>query len=152
MQWKPNVTVAAVVIDENDRFLLVEEYSNDQLVYNQPAGHLENGETLIEAVIRETREETAHIFQPEFITGIYMYPETRKKITYMRVCFCGSVSDNFPDQTLDEGIVQAKWLSREELLQESDKHRSKMVLHCIDDYLSGKRYPLDLLHSEPYSL
>ena len=148
MQWKPNVTVAAIIQDDNNRFLLVEEYSNNRLVYNQPAGHLEKDESLIDAVIRETREETAYTFHPEYITGIYLYPDSRKEITYMRVCFYGSVSENFPDLTLDDGIVQTKWLSREELLEESDKHRSEMVLTCIDDYLSGKHYPLELLQSK----
>lgn len=145
MQWKPNVTVAAIIQDADGRFLLVEEYSNNRLVYNQPAGHLEQGENLIDAVVRETREETAYLFHPEHITGIYLHAEPRKNITYMRVCFCGTVSDNFPDLTLDEGIVQTKWLSRDELSGEREKHRCDIVMQCIDDYLAGKRYPLDLL-------
>ena len=145
MQWKPNVTVAAIAQDEQGRFLFVEEYSNDKLVYNQPAGHLEQGESLIEAVVRETLEETAYEFEPKFITGLYMYPNSRKEITYLRVCFSGILKQHFPERTLDEGIVQTKWLSREELLNEPEKHRSDMIIRCIDDYLAGKRYPLDLI-------
>ncbi len=147
MQWKPNVTVAAIAQDEHGRFLCVEEYSNDKLVYNQPAGHLEQGESLIEAVARETLEETAYEFEPEFITGIYMYPNSRKEITYLRVCFYGQVKQHFPDHPLDEGIVQTKWLSRDELLKEPEKHRSDMIIRCIDDYLAGKQFPLDLIHT-----
>lgn len=147
MQWKPNVTVAAIAQDEAGRFLCVEEYSNDKLVYNQPAGHLEQGESLIDAVIRETLEETAYDFKPEYITGIYMYPNSRKEITYLRVCFFGHTTTHHANQPLDEGIVQTKWLSRDELLQEPEKHRSDMIIRCIDDYLAGNQYPLDLIHT-----
>ena len=150
MQWKPNVTVAAVVQDDQGRFLMVEEYSNNRLVYNQPAGHLEQGESLIDAVVRETFEETAYHFTPEHIVGFYMYPNSRKKITYLRVCFSGKVDEqnHDPDKTLDHGIVRAKWLTRNDLIREQEKHRSHMLIQCIDDYIAGKRYPLDLIHTD----
>lgn len=147
MQWKPNVTVAAVV--ENDgKYLLVEEYSDNELVYNQPAGHLEEDESLIDAVRREVKEETAWDFEPEAITGIYMYPNHARAITYMRVCFVGHVSNHDVDQALDDGIVRAVWLSKDEIEANEPRLRSTMVLRCINDYLSGKSYPLDLLHHQ----
>ena len=148
MQWKPNTTVAAIVVDETERFLLVEEYSNERLVYNQPAGHLEQGETLIEAVIRETQEETAYLIEPQYLTGIYMYPDSGQRRTYLRFCFFAKVIRHDAEASLDEGIVQAKWLSRDDLVKEQEKHRSPMVLQCIDDYLAGQRHALDIMHFE----
>ena len=149
MQWKPNVTVAALVKDENDRFLMVEEESSTGLVYNQPAGHLEHGESLIDAVRREVMEETAYQFEPEYILGVYMYPNRAKELTYMRVAFYGHVLSHYPEQALDDGIVQALWMTRHELLEQPDKLRSIMVMKTIDDYLAGKSYPLDLLSYSP---
>lgn len=147
MQWKPNVTVAAIV--ENDgKYLLVEEYADNALVYNQPAGHLEKNETLIDAVKREVREETAWDFIPEAMTGLYMYPNPHQDITYLRVCFVGRCTDHDPDQPLDEGIIRAVWLSPEELEADPAKLRSDMVLRCIRDYQSGQIFPLDILHHQ----
>jgi len=144
MIWKPHATVAAV-IERDGRFLLVEEESNGQIVYNQPAGHLEPDESIIDAVIRETREETAWQFHPQDITGIYQWRQTDKDRTFLRVAFCGHCDDHQENQPLDDGIIRAVWMTRDELLEEKDKLRSPMVIRCIDDYLAGHRYPLDLL-------
>ena len=145
MQWKPNVTVAAI-IHHDDKFLLVEEDADNHIVYNQPAGHLENNETLIEAIKREVLEETAREFIPESIVGLYLYPNPHVDIVYLRVCFQGVCGRHFPDRSLDEGIIQTVWMSRAALEQNQDKLRSPMVLNCIDDYLNGNKYPLDILH------
>lgn len=145
MQWKPNVTVAAIAQRE-DKFLIVEEDADDHIVFNQPAGHLEKGETLIEAVKREVLEETAWDFQPEAVIGLYLYPDPHMDITYLRVCFYGICTQHYPDRKLDNGILRAIWMNKEELESQKDKMRSTMVLGCIDDFLSGKRYPLDILN------
>lgn len=142
--WKPNVTVAAVV-ERNNKFLVVEERSGGSIVFNQPAGHLEDAESLIEAVIRETLEETAWHFTPEAVTGIYRYSSPGSHITYIRICFCGSCSHFDNERSLDDGIIAAHWLSRDELESRSGQLRSPLVLRCIDDYLASKRYPLDIL-------
>ena len=145
MQWKPNVTVAAVV-QQNDHFLLVEENDKGRIVFNQPAGHLEKNETLIDAVKREVMEETACEFEPEFIVGVYLHPDTGSDITYLRVCFAGTVNNQHKDRKLDDGIIRAVWMTTDELNTSVDKMRSAMVRRCIEDYLSGKRYPLGLLN------
>lgn len=144
MIWKPHATVAAV-IERDGHFLLVEEKCNGQLVYNQPAGHLEEDESIIDAVIRETREETAWQFHPQEITGIYRWKQTDKNRTFLRVAFCGHCDDFQANQALDDGIVKAVWMTRDELLEAKDKLRSPMVMRCIDDYLAGHRYSLNLL-------
>lgn len=145
MQWKPNVTVAAIA-ERDGCFLVVEEKADDLVVINQPAGHLEKDESLLDAVKREVMEETAWEFIPESIIGIYMYPNQHTDITYLRVCFYGRCEKHFPDQSLDNGIMRALWLSRNELENNLSKLRSPMVLNCIDDYLAGKTYPLELLN------
>lgn len=144
MIWKPHATVAAI-IERNNKFLMVEELSNGQRVYNQPAGHLETDESLLAAVIRETQEETAWRFIAEAVTGIYLWKHPDSGETFLRVAFCGQCDNHEPDQKLDNGILQAVWMSREELNQQKPHLRSPMVLTCIDDYLAGKRYPLDIL-------
>ncbi|OOZ42001.1 NUDIX hydrolase [Solemya pervernicosa gill symbiont] len=141
---RPHITVAAIC-EKNGRFLCVEEISEGKRVYNQPAGHLEPGETLLDAVIRETQEESGWTFQPESIVGIYNWTRPEDQRTYVRVTFCGSCGDHHPEQPLDQGIEQALWLTRDELVNASIKLRSPMVLHCIDDYLAGERYPLELI-------
>jgi NADH pyrophosphatase NudC (nudix superfamily) len=146
MQWKPNVTVAAIAELDNC-FLVVEEDADGHIVFNQPAGHLEKNETLISAVKREVLEETAWDFEPESIVGIYMYPNPHSDITYLRVCFYGKCKKHYPDKKLDNEIIRAVWLSRDELENNKDMMRSPMVLNCIDDYLAGKNYPLDLLRA-----
>jgi len=145
MRWKPNVTVAAIV-ERDQKFLLVEEDADNHIVFNQPAGHLEKGESLIDAVKREVLEETAWEFIPQAIVGIYMYPNQHSDITYLRLCFSGTCENYHPEQALDEGIIQAMWLSKKEIKENNDKMRSPMVSQCIKDYLSGKKYPLELLN------
>jgi 8-oxo-dGTP pyrophosphatase MutT (NUDIX family) len=144
MIWKPNVTVAAVV-ERDGKFLLVEEETADGLMFNQPAGHLERGETLIEAVCRETWEETAHRFTPEALLGVYHWQHPKKGITYLRFAFIGSVSGHDPAQPLDEGIVRAVWLTPEGIRATADRHRSPQVLKCLEHYLAGQRFPLSVL-------
>ena len=146
MQWKPSTTVAAIA-ENNGRFLLVEENINDKLVFNQPAGHLEHGETIIEAVKREVLEETAWEFEPEYLVGVYLYPNPNDPdITYLRFCFYGHCSNEHKGQELDEGILRAAWLTREEIEEQRNRMRSPLVEQCIDDYLNGNRYPLDIIH------
>ena len=144
MTWKPHSTVAAI-IERDNKFLMVEELVHGELVINQPAGHLDPDESLVVAAIRETQEETAWKFTPEAVTGIYLWKHPDNNETFLRVAFCGSCDKHNPSQPLDEGIVRAVWKSREELANEKTKLRSPMVLGCIDDYLSGKRYPLEML-------
>ena len=145
MQWKPNTTVAAI-IERNNQFLLVEEDIEGKLVFNQPAGHLEKGETLIEAVKREVLEETAFEFTPEFLIGIYLYPNpNNKEITYLRFCFFGTYTKKQNKRKLDNGIVRTVWMSKKEIEQQ-DRMRSPMVLKCINDYLKRNSYPLTLLN------
>ena len=146
MRWKPNVTVAAIV-ERDQKFLLVEENADNHVVFNQPAGHLEKDESLIDAVKREVLEETAWEFIPQAIVGFYMYPDQHNDITYLRLCFSGTCENHHPEQALDDGIIQAVWLNKEEIKENEDKMRSPMVTQCIDDYLSGKKYPLDLINS-----
>ncbi|MCW8945284.1 MAG: NUDIX hydrolase [Sedimenticola sp.] len=146
MIWTPHTTVASV-IEKAGRFLMIEEISSSgETVINQPAGHLEEAETLIDAVIRETREETAWGFSPESIVGIYKWQVPPAEATYLRFCFHGTCHDHQPALPLDEGIIRTLWLTRDELAEQSAKLRSPMVLRCIDDYLAGCRYPLDLLN------
>jgi len=144
MIWKPHATVAAV-IEQDGRFLMVEEKSEGRIVLNQPAGHLDPDESLIEAVIRETREETAWRFQPQAITGIYRWKQPNTERTFLRVTFCGQVDDLRSEQALDKGIIRALWMSREQLIEYQQQLRSPLVMRCIDDYLSNTRYPLELL-------
>ncbi len=146
MVWKPRVTVAAV-IERDGRFLVVEEETSSGLAFNQPAGHLEEGETLVDAVIRETLEETAWHFRPESIIGIHLWEHPQKEETFLRVSFKGVVTQHDETLPLDDGIVQALWMSREELAAQNEKLRSPLVLSTIDDYFAGERYPLSLLKS-----
>ena len=143
MVWKPHVTVAAVIEDQN-RFLFVEETINGEIVINQPAGHLDENESLINAVIRETREETAYEFVPEFISGIYQWQHPANGETFLRIAFTGQTLQHHINEQLDEGIIRAIWLTPKEL--DNKNCRSPMVKLCIEDYIAGKRYPLDILH------
>lgn len=146
MIWKPRTTVAAV-IERQNQFLLVEEEINGKLTLNQPAGHLEPDESLIEAVIRETREETAWEFEPASLVGIYRWIHPIKKETYIRYCFCGQVTQHNPEQELDKDIHRALWMSLSDIEASQDCHRSPLVLQCFQDYLAGHRYSLNLLHN-----
>lgn len=142
--WKPNVTVAAVV-EHRGRFLLVEEETSDGLRFNQPAGHLEAGESLVEAASREALEETAHPFTPEYLVGIYQWPRPDGEVTYLRFAFGGSVGEAIAGRRLDDGIVRAVWMTRDEIMATVERHRSPLILRCVDDYLAGQRASLDLL-------
>lgn len=144
MTWKPHVTVAAL-IHQHNKFLLVEEIVDGQRVYNQPAGHLEPGETLEMAVIRETREETAWQFEPEYLTGIYQWDHPDKNKSFLRFCFAGQCLLHDENQTLDPDIEATAWLNLDEINQQSQHLRSPLVLRSIHDFLNGNRYPLDLL-------
>lgn len=146
MVWTPRVTVAAVIEDKG-RFLLVEEDTGTQphTVFNQPAGHLEDGESLLNAVIRETLEETGYDFIPTAVVGIYRWIEPVSSDTYLRVCFCGSVGQYYPDHPLDDGIVGPRWLTVQELEALTPSLRSPLVKRCIEDYRAARRYPLELI-------
>lgn len=145
VEWTARLTVATL-IERDGRFLLVEEYADgEELVYNQPAGHLDEHETLAAAAIRETLEETAWEVEVNAIVGIYYWTHP-KGHTFVRTCFVGTALRHHPDQPLDHGIQRAIWLTYEEIVALGPKLRSPMVLRCIDDYLAGQRYPLDLFH------
>jgi ADP-ribose pyrophosphatase YjhB (NUDIX family) len=142
--WKPNTTVAAIV-EQNGKFLLVEEMTERGNRFNQPAGHLEDNETLIEAVIRETLEESAYEFTPEAIVGIYQWKHPHNNTTYLRFAFSGKVGTHYPTQQLDDGIIRAVWMTADEIRVNQHLTRSSQVLVCIEDYLAGKRYPLEVI-------
>lgn len=144
MTGKPRVTVAAVV-ERDGRFLLIEEETRRGRLYNQPAGHLEHGESLIQAVVRETLEESAHSFTPAFLVGVYQHTSAAEAATYIRFAFAGTATGHNPLRKLDKGIVRTVWLSAAEARRASDRHRSPLVMKCIDDYLAGRRYPLEVL-------
>jgi len=143
MNWTPHVTVAAI-IEQEQRFLLVEEKSEGLIVFNQPAGHWDEGETLLEAVARETLEESAWHFEPQALIGIYQYTSSINQTTYVRFSFCGQFYHHEPDRVLDTDILGTVWLTRDEIAHLPNL-RSPMVLRCIDDYLKGHRYPLSLI-------
>jgi 8-oxo-dGTP pyrophosphatase MutT (NUDIX family) len=148
--WKPSVTVAAIVQREDGKFLLIEEETSDGIRINQPAGHLDPHESLEQAVIRETLEEAAYDFTPTALVGMYMSRYTSRRtgeeVTYLRFTFCGT-SGRQHDHPLDEGILRTMWLTRDELAACQERHRSPLVLQCVDEYLAGRRAPLELLHT-----
>lgn len=145
MVWKPHVTVAALAAQAG-RYLLVEEEVAGRLVLNQPAGHLEPGESLFEAVVRETREETGRDFSPHALVGIYRWTNPESKETFLRVCFAGEVSEPVPGRGLDPEIRKTLWLHPDALREAPEHLRSPMVLRTIDDHRTGARFPLELLH------
>ena len=144
MIWKPNVVVAAIV-ERDGRFLLVEEEADGAVVLNQPAGHLDEGETLIDAVIRETLEETAWHIEPLALLGVYRWVHPSKPVTYLRFAFIGRALREETGRSLDAGCLRALWLTPGEIRAERARHRSPQVERCLDDYLAGTCYPLDLL-------
>lgn len=144
LQWKPNVTVAAIV-EREGRFLLVEEETESGIRYNQPAGHLEAGESLIEGVRREALEESACEFTPHALLGVYQFAHPGDGVTYLRFAFTGSLSDPVPGRSLDAGILRTLWMTPDEIRNCRDRHRSPQLLRCVEDYLAGRRYPLDLI-------
>ena len=151
IRWKPNVTVAAV-IERDGRFLLVEEEASDGLRLNNPAGHLDCGETPEQACTRETLEETAYRFTPSALVGIYLSRQCTGAggdTTYLRFAFCGTLGDCDPHRKLDTGIVRTLWLTADEIRASAARHRSPQLVQCMDDYLVGTRYPLALIRTDP---
>jgi len=146
--WRPSVTVAAV-IERDGRFLLVEELQEGRRVLNQPAGHLDPGETLVAACAREVMEETAHRFEPGELVGIYRWYYAPADVTFLRFCFSGRIL-GVTGTPLDKEILELHWLSPRELKDRTRQHRSPLVQQCVDDYLAGRRFPLDLF-SGPYA-
>ncbi len=142
--WKPNVTVAAL-IERDGKFLLVEEETEEGIRFNQPAGHLDEGESLLAAAARETLEETAHRFVPTFIVGVYQWQRPKRDVTYLRFAFGGEVRGEEVGRALDKGILGALWLTPSEIEACRAQHRSPLVMRCLEDYLTGKRYDLDLI-------
>lgn len=145
MIWTPRVTVAAV-IERDGRFLLVEEETDHGLGINQPAGHLDEHESLLEGVVRETLEETAYTIRPEFLVGVYLWQSHEKALTYLRFAFAGTVLRHDPARALDTGIVRTLWLTPGEIAGQVHRHRSPLVQRCLDDYRAGHRHSVDLLH------
>ncbi len=142
--WKPNVTVAAL-IERDGKFLLVEEETVDGIRLNQPAGHLDAGESLVAACAREALEETAWHFQPTALVGIYQWPKPDCDITYLRFAFTGELGVHEPGRKLDAGILRAIWMTPAEIAASRERHRSPLILHCVEDWLAGRRWPLDLI-------
>jgi 8-oxo-dGTP pyrophosphatase MutT (NUDIX family) len=144
MSMKPDLTVAAIV-EHDGRFLMVEERANNRMVFNQPAGHVERGEQIIDAVIRETLEETAWTFHPEALVGIYFWEQPERNRAFLRFAFSGSVSQHDPTRVLDRGIERAVWMSCDDLALRASRLRSPMVMRGIQDYQAGHRFPLEIL-------
>ena len=144
MVWKPRATVA-VICEREQHFLMVEEVVHGEVRFNQPAGHLEDNESLINAVVRECLEETACHFRPEALVGIYRWRSAAKGDTYLRAAFCGTCLSEDTGRELDPDIIAAHWMTYDDIRHRSDQLRSPLVLKSLRDYLDGKRYPLDLL-------
>lgn len=146
-RWKPSVTVAAVV-ERDGRYLMVEEQTPEGVRLNNPAGHLDPGESLLQAVVREVLEETACRFMPQSLVGVYLARFKRpadEEVTYLRFAFAGSVGEPEPGLTLDEGILRTLWMTPDELRASHNRHRSPLVLQCLEDHLAGRRFPLQVL-------
>jgi 8-oxo-dGTP pyrophosphatase MutT (NUDIX family) len=144
MTWAPHVTVATIV-ERDNRFLMVYEESDGKLVYNQPAGHLDPDETLHEAAIRETLEETGWTVKLIGVVGVNLYTAPSNGITYFRTTFIGEAVSHDANRLLDTGIIEAIWLTYEELLERKDQLRSPMTLQIVDEYLAGRRFPLSVV-------
>ena len=150
-RWRPSTTVAAN-IERDGRYLLVEEHTPEGLKLNNPAGHLDPGESPQQGVVREALEETARVFTPSALVGVYLSrfqrPTTGEDVTYLRFAYCGTVGDELPGRTLDTGIVRTLWLTLDELRASRARHRSALVLQCIEDHVAGRRYPLGLVTTD----
>lgn len=153
-RWKPSVTVAAV-IEHDGRFLLVEEHTREGLKLNNPAGHLEPGESPLEGVVREALEETMRAFTPQALLGVYLSRFVRgpaeapdEDITYLRFAYAGTVGKPLPGHTLDAGIVRTLWLTPDEIRARQADHRSPLLMRCIDDHLAGRRFALDAVQAD----
>ncbi|MBI3156085.1 MAG: NUDIX hydrolase [Burkholderiales bacterium] len=155
-RWRPSVTVAAIVADDAGRYLLVEEHTPEGLRLNNPAGHLDPGETPLQGVVRETLEETARVLTPEALVGVYMARFTRpaapgraaEDITYLRFAYCGAVGEAIAGRALDTPIVRTLWLEPEQIEARRDAWRSELVGRCIADHRAGRRFPLELVHAD----
>jgi 8-oxo-dGTP pyrophosphatase MutT (NUDIX family) len=151
-RWKPSVTVAAI-IERGGRYLLVEEHTPEGLRLNNPAGHLDPGESPMQAVERETLEETTHRFSATALVGVYLSrfqrASTREDITYLRLAYTGVLGEVVPGCTLDDGIVRTLWMTLDEVRSSAGQHRSPLVLRCIEDHLAGQRFPVDLVVTDP---
>jgi len=151
-RWKPNVTVAAI-IERDGRFMLVEEHTAEGLRLSTPAGHLDAGETPADGCAREALEETAHAFTPTALVGVYMARfqrgegEALQDVTYLRFAYAGELGAKEEGRALDHGIVRTLWMTIDEIRASVERHRSPLLLECIEDYLAGQRYPLSLVHT-----
>jgi 8-oxo-dGTP pyrophosphatase MutT (NUDIX family) len=150
-RWSPSVTVAAIIEDAG-HFLLVEEETPEGLRLNNPAGHLEVGESPLAGVVREALEETAREFVPQALLGLYLSrfqrPARGEDVTYLRIAYRGRVGEPLPGRTLDRGIVRTLWLTVEEIRAERARHRSPLVMRCIDDHVAGRAWPLALIDAD----
>ena len=151
-RWTPSVTVAAV-IEEDGHYLLVEEHTAEGLRLNNPAGHLEPGESPLDGVVREALEETGRVFTPTHLVGVYLSrfqrPMQGQDVTYLRLAFCGQASAAQSGWLLDEGIVRTVWMTPDEVRASRARHRSPLILRCMEDHLAGIRYPLALVSTDP---
>ncbi len=150
-RWKPAVTVAAV-IERDGRYLLIEEHTPEGLRLNNPAGHLDPGESPEQGVARETLEETTHTFTPESLVGVYLSrfqrAATGEDVTYMRLAYAGQLGDAMPGRTLDAGIVRTLWMTPDDIRASVARHRSPLVLRCVEDHLAGQRFPLGVVQTD----
>ena len=151
-RWKPSTTVAAI-IEREGRYLLVEEHTPEGLRLNNPAGHLDPGESPEQGVARETLEETAFVFTPTALVGIYLSrfqrPATGEDITYLRLAYTGDLGAFDAARTLDTGIVRTLWMTPEELRACTERHRSPLVMRCVDDHRQGQRFAMATIHTDP---
>jgi 8-oxo-dGTP pyrophosphatase MutT (NUDIX family) len=157
-RFRPSTTVAAIVVRDGPplQYLLIEEHTPEGLKLNNPAGHLDEGESPQQGVVREALEETMRVFTPSALVGVYLSrfvrPGTEAKaaedVTYVRFAYCGTVGDELPGRTLDSGIVRTLWLTPDEVRASAARHRSPLVLRCIEDHLAGRRFPLDVVSAD----
>ena len=151
MRWKPSVTVAAI-IERDGRYLLIEEHTPEGLRLNNPAGHLDPGESPEQGVAREALEETAHAFRPTELVGIYISrfqrESTGEDVTYMRMAYCGDLGAEEPGRALDTGIVRTLWMSPDEVRASAERHRSPLVLRFIEDHIAGQRFPMGTVYTD----
>lgn len=144
MTWAPHVTVATI-IEQDNRYLMVYEEADGKKVYNQPAGHLDPNETLKEAAIRETLEETGWSIELTGVVGVNLYTAPSNGITYFRTTFIAKALSHDTQRPLDTGIIEAVWLTYEELVARKDQLRSPMTMQIIEEYRAGRRFPLEVV-------
>lgn len=155
-RWKPSVTVAAI-IEREGRYLLIEEHTPEGLRLNNPAGHLDPGESPEDGCAREALEETTHTFKPTALVGIYISRLIRparegrdaEDVTYLRFAYCGELGEVLPGAELDKGIVRTLWMTPNEIRANASRLRSPLVLRCMEDHIAGKRFPLDMVYTDP---